>query len=87
MKKETILKIIKEYNKLRSPEATAKFIKKKNEKILINFSGPFCASCGVIDYFEDFVIEANSNNVKLNIRDIDQIDFNNYLVEFGGEIQ
>ena len=68
MKKEIILKIIEEYNRLRSPEATAKFIKKQNKKILINFSGPFCASCGVIDYFEDFVIEANSNKLKLNIR-------------------
>ena len=87
MKKEIILKIIEEYNRLRSPEATAKFIKKQNEKILINFSGPFCTSCGVIDYFEDFVIEANSNKLKLNIRDIDQIDFKNYLVEFREETQ
>jgi hypothetical protein len=87
LKKKIILKIIKEYNRFRSPEATAEFIKKEDKKILINFSGPFCESCGVTDYFEDFVIEANNNELKLNIRDIVQIDFNNYLVEFGEEIQ
>jgi hypothetical protein len=85
MREEIILKIIEKYNRFRSPEATAKFIDKKNGKILINFSGPFCSSCGVIDYFEDFVIEANSKNLKLIIKNVEQMDLNNYFVEFKEE--
>jgi hypothetical protein len=56
-------KIINGYNRLRSPEATAILTKMKSNKLWIKFHGPFCESCGVYDYFEDFLIEAQ--NVKI----------------------
>jgi len=80
--KNNISKTIKSYNRIRSPEATASLVKVKNNKLLINFNGPFCETCGVDDYFEDFVIEAEDNNLKLKIKDIQQKEDENYLVEF-----
>lgn len=77
-----ISEVISEYNKMRSPEATASLAKLEGRKALIRFSGAFCMSCGVADYFEDFVIEAENQNLRLAIKSIQQIDDENYLVEF-----
>ncbi len=51
--KKFIDKAIKEYNKYRSPESTAKLIKMEGEKVVIKFEGPFCATCGINDWVED----------------------------------
>lgn len=80
--KTKILKAIKSYNEIRSPEATASLIKVNKNNFLVNFNGPFCETCGVLDYFEDFVIEAEDNNLKLKIKNIKQEKNENYLVQF-----
>ncbi len=82
MSEKIISSVIEEYNKFRSPEATAKCIEFKGKKILIEFNGPFCTSCGVLDYFEDFIIEAERKNFKLTLNRIKQLDFDSYLIEF-----
>ncbi|MEM7822641.1 MAG: hypothetical protein QW703_00130 [Candidatus Aenigmatarchaeota archaeon] len=50
---EKILAAINEYNRYRSPEANAKFIKYDRMSIFIEFSGPFCRTCGFKDWFDD----------------------------------
>ncbi len=47
-------KAIGEFNKYRSPEATATLVSSAQGKLEINFSGSFCWTCGYYDYFEDF---------------------------------
>ena len=54
---KSILKTIEEYNKYRSPEVTAKLVEIKKHSFIIVFDGPFCSSCGVQDYIEDFIYE------------------------------
>lgn len=55
--KEVVLKAIEEYNKFRSPEAKAKLVKISEKEIVLDFEGTFCRTCGVYDYFEDFIYE------------------------------
>ncbi|MEW6328687.1 MAG: hypothetical protein AB1468_01075 [Candidatus Micrarchaeota archaeon] len=74
--------MILEYNKMRDPEATASLVRLKNRKALVRFSGPFCASCGITDYFDDFVIEAGKQGLKLVIKKIRQTGGESYSVEF-----
>jgi hypothetical protein len=54
---DLILRAIEVYNRYRSPEATAKLVGIKKDDFIIEFKGPFCQSCGVNDYFDDFIHE------------------------------
>ena len=54
---DVVLRTIEVYNKYRSPEATAKLVGIKKDCFIIEFNGSFCQSCGVNDYFEDFIHE------------------------------
>jgi len=60
--KRVVLKAVEEYNRFRSPEAKAKLIKIREKEIILDFEGSFCRTCGVYDYFEDFVYELKENN-------------------------
>jgi len=55
--KDLVLRAIEVYNKYRSPEAAAKLVEVEKDGFIINFKGSFCMSCGVRDYFEDFICE------------------------------
>jgi hypothetical protein len=63
---EAVLKAVDEYNKYRSLEAKAKLIEIQEEELTIDFEGTFCWTCGVYDYFEDFMYELQEL-VDLNI--------------------
>jgi hypothetical protein len=52
-----VSRAIEVYNRYRSPEATAKLVGVEKDGFIIEFEGPFCQSCGVRDYFEDFIHE------------------------------
>ncbi|MEM5790732.1 MAG: hypothetical protein QXP77_01645 [Candidatus Aenigmatarchaeota archaeon] len=79
--KEKIKKGIEEFNKLRAPETNAKLISFKNKILEVKFSGPFCLSCGVNDYFEDLKIFLEEQDVKAEIISIDEIE-DGFLVKF-----
>lgn len=82
MNEKTVNEVINEYNKLRSPEATASLTKMKDNKLWLKFQGPFCESCGIYDYFEDFLIEAQNEKIKLAIKSVEQVDVETYSVQF-----
>jgi predicted GNAT family acetyltransferase len=46
---------IDRFNEFRSPEAKAEFVRSEGEIALVKFTGSFCRSCGVYDYFEDLI--------------------------------
>lgn len=79
--KEKIKKSIKEFNKLRAPEANAKLISFKNKILEVKFNGPFCLSCGTYDYFEDLKIFLEEQGVKAEIISMDKIE-DGFLVKF-----
>ena len=62
---ELISRAIDAYNKYRSPEATAKLVEAKKDGFILEFEGPFCQSCGVNEYFEDFIYELEDINRSL----------------------
>ena len=72
------------YNRYRSPEATAKLLKLEEDGFAIEFEGSFCQSCGVQDYFEDFVYELKglNNNVEAEIQEIEQTSPRSFKVHF-----
>ncbi len=122
MDKETVLKIINNYNKIKGAEAVAALEELKNKthdnktashnktsnqlttkadktsseassmvssivnsdacSAVIRFSGHFCFTCGLNDYFDDFVIEAENHSLNLSIREIKRDGEDSYLVEF-----
>lgn len=65
--KDLILRTVKVYNKYRSPEATAKLVMIDKNDVIVDFEGSFCMSCGVRDYFEDFIYEMETINKKIKI--------------------
>ncbi len=52
---EVVRKTVQLYNRVKSPEATAKIVSINLEKVRVVYSGSFCYSCGVYDFLEDFV--------------------------------
>ena len=81
--KKIIEKAIKEYNKYRSPEATARLISINKESFKIEFTGTFCRTCGFYDYFDDLKISLEEIGLKNKIAEIKEID-EGAVVKFTG---
>jgi hypothetical protein len=78
-----VLKTVKIYNRYRSPEATARLLKLDRQSFTIEFCGTFCQSCGVHDYFEDFIYELwnlSNSSVEVEIREIEQTSTQSFKV-------
>ncbi len=76
-----INKILWEYNRFRSPEVTVKFLHFKDGRLVLEFKGTFCNTCGSHDYFEDFIYEMKRlSNVELNINKIKESGFQKFIV-------
>ncbi|MCD6592439.1 MAG: hypothetical protein J7K78_05450 [Thaumarchaeota archaeon] len=54
---EMVEQAIERYNRYRSPEASARLVKAEGDRVIVEFSGSFCRSCGVYDWLEDLVYE------------------------------
>lgn len=65
---------IAEFNRYRSPEATAKLISNKDSLIEVEFTGHFCRTCGFHDYFDDFVIALEEAGLKAKIESVKEFD-------------
>ncbi len=58
---------VKIYNRYRSPESTARFLRQWNNIVAVLFEGSFCTTCGVNDWIEDlkYILEDLGANVEL----------------------
>jgi len=66
---------LENYNKYRSPEVNARLlsIRRDDGKFTISFTGPFCRTCGLYDYFEDLVYELTDEaNIKVKVVEVKQ---------------
>ena len=72
--KKIIKQTIEEYNKYRTHEVTARLILIESSNCKIDFTGHFCFTCGVYDYFDDFRFLLEESNVKAKITEIEEID-------------
>jgi hypothetical protein len=53
--KGELIKAIRRYNRYRSPESKAELLNVGVTGFVVKFSGGFCSSCGLYDYFEDLL--------------------------------
>jgi hypothetical protein len=92
---EPVLRAIEVYNRYRSPETTAKLVGMEKDGFVIEFEGAFCLSCGVRDYFEDFIYELEdlNKNIRVEIKDVEQTGPQSFRVNYvvgggfsGGEL-
>ena len=67
-----VIEAIRDFNKYRSPEANAKLIKFDKKKIVVDFTGTFCRTCGFYDYFDDLKIFLEEKGVKSKISMIEE---------------
>ena len=81
---DLILRAVEVYNLYRRPEATAKLLKFEEDVFTIEFEGSFCQSCGVQDYFEDFIYELGrlSGGVEVEIGNIEQTSPQSFKVQY-----
>ncbi len=63
-------KALKEYNRIRAPEAIARLIDTKDDLLYIEFSGSYCETCGLYDWIEDFKYVLEDLGVKAEIVDV-----------------
>ncbi|MCC6034431.1 MAG: hypothetical protein LM567_02900 [Desulfurococcaceae archaeon] len=65
--REDLDKAIELYNRLHGVEAQAKIIDVNGEKVIIEFTGTFCHTCGVRDWLEDlaYLLVSMGYNAKL----------------------
>ncbi len=82
---DLVLRAIEVYNRYRSPEATAKLIRMEKDGFIIEFEGPFCQSCGVRDYFEDFIYELEnvSRSLRVEVKETEPSGPQSFRVRYG----
>ncbi len=81
---ELVLRVIEVYNRYRSPEVTAKLVGMEKNGFVIEFEGAFCRSCGVRDYFEDFIYELEdlTKNFNVKIKETEHAGSQSYRVRY-----
>ena len=84
---DSVLKAIEVYNRYRSPEATAKLVGIQKDGFIIEFKGPFCQSCGVNDYFEDFIYELENirGDFRVEVKATEPAGPQSFRVQYGVE--
>jgi len=82
---DLVLRAIEVYNRYRSPEATAKLVGVEKDGFIIEFEGPFCQSCGVRDYFEDFIheLETVSRAFRVEVKETEPAGPQSFRVRYG----
>ena len=80
-----VLRTIEVFNRYRSPEATAKLVGVEKDGFIIEFEGPFCMSCGVRDYFEDFIheLEDISGAFSVEVKETEPSGPQSFRVRYG----
>ncbi|HII60363.1 hypothetical protein [Pyrococcus horikoshii] len=62
---EKLERVIKEFNRLHGSEAQAKILRFSDDEVIIEFTGSFCKTCGLYDYFEDISWDALDFGLKI----------------------
>jgi hypothetical protein len=79
-----VLRAVEVYNRYRSPESTAKLVGMEKDGFIIEFEGPFCQSCGVNDYFEDFIheLEDISRSLRVEVKETEPAGPQSFRVRY-----
>ena len=78
-----VFEAISLYNRFRSPEATTELLNFKKDKIIVQFKGPFCITCGFYDCLEDFIFELKQLvDVSISIKAVEEKAFQTFIVRY-----
>lgn len=81
--KDSVEDAIKDFNLLRSPEATAELISRENDQLVVRMSGPFCATCGLYDWFDDLAWELKDKlGREVEVRSAKGVGDQSYIVTY-----
>ncbi|TXT57142.1 MAG: hypothetical protein BAJALOKI2v1_530006 [Promethearchaeota archaeon] len=69
MKEKLLNKVIKRYNKYRSPRATAELRRADEDLFKVQFEGSFDDSCCMDEYFFDLVYELKDEGLETELMD------------------
>ena len=72
------------YNRVRSPEVTAKLVFASQAILTVSFSGGFCYGCGVQNFVEGFVhqFKALTDKAELKVGKTRQINSRTFEVDY-----
>ncbi|GAB6101919.1 hypothetical protein JCM16138_11420 [Thermococcus atlanticus] len=84
---ESLRRVIEEFNRLHGSEAQAKILRIGGDEVIIEFSGSFCATCGLYDYFDDIKWEAMNFGLEIEPMEVleageDEFEHGRYVVRY-----
>ncbi len=84
---ESLRRVIEEFNRLHGTEARARILRAEGDDVIIEFSGSFCATCGLYDYFEDIKWEAVDFGLEIEPVEVleaeeDEFEHGRYVVRY-----
>jgi len=78
-----VLRAIDRYNMYRGKEANARLVFVNKSKIIVEFTGSFCYSCGFYDWIDDLRYEfIDELNLNVKIASIDEVKLGVYSVVY-----
>ena len=69
---QALERAIEEYNRYHSPEAHAQLLSAEGATFRVAFSGYFCHTCGVYDYFEDLQVILKDWGLETRILEVEE---------------
>jgi hypothetical protein len=81
---DLVRKAILLYNRVRSPEATAKLVLVSTVSVTVLFSGGFCYDCGILDIVEGFAdqFKAITDKAELKVGKTRQINPRTFQADY-----
>lgn len=83
---EKLENVIREFNRYHGSEAQAKIVKIEGDAVIVEFSGTFCKTCGLYDYFDDLKWEAMNFGLNLEFLEVlegkEDFEKGRYLVKY-----
>jgi len=62
---EALERVLEEFNRLHGSEARVRVLEARENEVILEFEGSFCATCGLYDYFDDIKWEAMDFGLEL----------------------
>lgn len=82
IQKNVLDKVIEEYNRYRSPHVIAEVVNSDENGFKVKFSGKFCQTCGLDEYFQDLVHELGEEGVQAKLVNFKQKGEETFIAEY-----
>ena len=84
---EALERVLEEFNRLHGSEARVRVLEARENEVILEFEGSFCATCGLYDYFDDIKWEAMDFGLELEPVEVleaeeDDFEHGRYVVRY-----